>query len=66
MSWHTAAFPWGAEAYAADLYPVTAGSLRVDQVVEPAAPVCPVAVCLSGGGSRALTASLQEREIYVR
>ena len=53
-----------AKCYAADLYPVTTGSLRVNQFVQPAAPVCPVAVCLSGGGSRALAAAIGQLQAF--
>ncbi len=44
--------------YAATLYPASAGPTTVDQFFSSPHPTCPVAVCLSGGGSRAMTAAL--------
>jgi len=44
--------------FAANVYPVTIGNAAVSQFVTPAQSQGPVAICLSGGGSRALTAAL--------
>jgi hypothetical protein len=56
--------PSETKSYAADLYPVTAGLLSVEGLVKPLTAVCPVAVCLSGGGSRAMTAAIGQMQAF--
>ena len=50
--------PVATPVYAANLHATSAGSITVGQFYQSGAATLPIAICFSGGGSRAMTAAL--------